>query len=446
MWKLQEKTGSTRRIRSVSSSVVQKRALPGNWLNRPVSFQIFSSSTRLGDRTGDLVQLEEKEAIPLPSLRTVLRYGKKGVGQSLPVQLHIQLTEIGTLELWCQTRQTPHRWQLQFDIRQEGESQETLPGDTLDVDLINLARTKIQSVFQADGAGSPEGLMKNLVSILESPKEKWSFLLIRKLADALLEHRKGREISPSHEARWLNLTGFCLRPGFGDPLDEWRMKETWKLYPQGLQFPREAQGRSEWWIFWRRTAGGLTAGQQLQIYQNVSPGLQVAEPGRRKTSLKLWRGHEELEIWMMLANLERLPVKVKEDLGAALLEKIEKRKARPQEFWALGRLGARIPFYGPLDRVISSRTAGQWLNGLLSLPLPATTVLAQALVQIARPTGGRERDLPPEDRDRLFRWLGQLPEAGRLRAVLSEPGTSLQNQEQQQVFGESLPPGLILSG
>jgi hypothetical protein len=223
------------------------------------------------------------------------------------------------------------------------------------------------------------------------------------------------------------------------------MREAWKLYPQGLQFPKEAQGRSEWWIFWRRIAGGLTAGQQWQIYENVSPGLQQAETGKRKVSQKPWRGHEELEIWMMLANLERLPAKVKEDLGMVLLEKIRKRKARPQEFWALGRLGARIPFYGSLDRVISSRTASQWLNVLISLPLPATPALAQALVQIARRTGDRERDILPEDRDRLSRCLGQLPQGERLLVVLSDPEISLQMEEQQQVFGESLPPGLILS-
>ena len=46
--------------------------------NRPVSFQIFSSSTRLGDRMGDVVRLEEDEATPLPPLRTVLALWEKG--------------------------------------------------------------------------------------------------------------------------------------------------------------------------------------------------------------------------------------------------------------------------------------------------------------------------------------------------------------------------------
>jgi molecular chaperone DnaK (HSP70) len=414
--------------------------------NRPVSFQIYTSSTRLGDRMGDVVRLEENEATLLPPVRTLLRYGKKGAARPLPIQLRIHFTEIGILELWCEARQTSHRWRLQFDIRQEAESQEASPGETLDAALIDLACTKIQSVFQGKASHSPEGLVKGLVSILDAGKETWSFVLIRRLADTLFEYRQGRAISPRHEARWLNLTGFCLRPGFGDPLDEWRIREGWKLYPQGLHFPREGQGRSEWWIFWRRIGGGLSAGQQWQIYQNVFPGLQPAEGGKKKVQAKAWRGHEELEIWMMLANLERLPAAAKEEMGAMILEKIRKGKARPQEFWALGRFGARISFYGPMDQVISSRTAGRWLNDLLSLPLPATPVLAQALVQLARRTGDREKDLPSEDRDRLSQWLEPLPQAERLRRVISEPEISLGKEEQQQIFGESLPPGLILSG
>jgi len=39
---------------------------------------------------------------------------------------------------------------------------------------------------------------------------------------------------------------------------------------------------------------------------------------------------------MMLANLERLPVKTKEELGTLLLEKIRKGNLKPQLLWALG--------------------------------------------------------------------------------------------------------------
>lgn len=421
--------------------------------NQPVAFQLYSSSTRLGDRMGDVVALSEDEISVLPPIRTALRFGKKGAAQLLPVKLMVHLTEIGTLELWCESQQTPHRWQLQFDVRQEGEP-EVVPnqGETLDADIIGQAQQKIDATFRGGESISqnpPERLVKELTAILDLGKEKWPTSLIRKLADSLIESKEGRSLTPQHEARWLNLLGYCLRPGFGDPVDEWRLKEVWKLYPQGIQFQRQAQNRSEWWIFWRRVAGGLTAGQQWHIYQQLSPTLQPAQTRKKKGSKKAVKGftvQEEIEVWMMLANFERLPADTKIELGNMLLGKIIRGKPKPQELWALGRFGARIPFYGPLDQIIPSNKAVEWIDLLLSMNLPATEPMARAFLQLARQTGDRERDVPAEKRDYLVGWLAQLPHSDRFTEALTQPETVLQSQEQDWVFGESLPSGLILSG
>ncbi len=94
--------------------------------NQPVAFQLFSSSTRLGDHLGDVVYLNPDEVSALLPIRTVLRFGKQDSSRNIPVRLALRLTEIGILELWCQSQQTSHRWQLQFDVRtrQEGETQD----------------------------------------------------------------------------------------------------------------------------------------------------------------------------------------------------------------------------------------------------------------------------------------------------------------------------------
>ncbi|GLI32586.1 Hsp70 family protein [Desulforhabdus amnigena] len=422
--------------------------------NQPVAFQIFSSSTRLGDHLGDVLTLSPDEITPLPPIRTVLRYGKKSTAQALPVLLAIRLTEVGTLELWCQSQKSPHRWQLQFDVRQAAEPEAPLAvstGETLDTEIIERAQAAIKGVFrkgETSSDNSPEKLVKNLVTLLELGKENWPTPLIRKLADTLLECKKENALTPQHEARWFNLLGYCLRPGFGDPLDEWRMKEIWKIYPQGLQYARQAQNRTEWWIFWRRVAGGLTAGHQWYIFQQVWPILQPVDKKKKKGAkrpLKSLSLQEELEIWMALANFERLPVKNKMELGRIALERIRKGKFKSQELWTLGRLGARIPFYGPLDLVVPSGEASLWLNTLLSLDLEPTEALAQALLQLGRRTGDRERDLPQEDRDRLAQWLDPLPQSERYREVLSNPDIALMTGEKDWIFGEALPSGLILS-
>ncbi|MGV8073628.1 MAG: Hsp70 family protein [Syntrophobacteraceae bacterium] len=421
--------------------------------NQPVAFQIFSSSTRLGDRMGDVAALDNSEITVLPPIRTVLKYGKKSTGQKLPVQLYVRLTEIGTLELWCQSQQSPHRWQLQFDVRQESEPQAASPlgpDVTLDADLIELAQEKIKGVFQGSAGSSavtPERLVKEITSTLDLGKEKWPTPLIRKFADTLLECRERRSVTPQHEARWFNLLGYCLRPGFGDPLDQWRMKEVWKIYPQGFKFNRQAQARSEWWIFWRRVAGGLTAGQQWHIYQQISSYVQT--PAKAKKAAKKTTGsmgpQEEIELWMALANFERLPSTTKIELGRTLLQKIRKGKFKPQELWALSRLGAGIPLYGPLDQIIPGSEASEWVNTLLSLQLAPSEALAQAMVQMARLSGDRVRDLPHLERDRLYKWLDQAPHSERLKELLINPDAALIGKEQDWIFGESLPAGLLIA-
>jgi hypothetical protein len=149
---------------------------------------------------------------------------------------------------------------------------------------------------------------------------------------------------------------------------------------------------------------------------------------------------------MMLANFERLPAEVKGQLGDSLLPNIVRGKARSQELWALGRLGARIPFHGPLDQVLPAGRAAEWLDQLLAGRLPASEALARTLIQLARLTGDRERDVPAEKRDYVAGWLQQLPQGERLAEPLMHPETALRSQEQDWVFGESLPTGLVLQG
>ncbi len=419
--------------------------------NQPVSFRLFSSSTRLGDQQGDLVTLTEEEITVLPPIKTVLRYGKKSTAQRLPIELTVHLTEVGTLELWCRSRQSPHRWQLQFDVRQEQEvlQDAQLQGETLDSELIEKAQGDIRSVFGKDSQGQripPEKLMKELTATLDMSKDKWPTHLLRKLADTLLHLQEGRALSAQHEGRWFNLLGYCMRPGFGDPLDEWRVKEAWKLFPGGLEFARQAQCRNEWWIFWRRIAGGLKAGQQWYIYQQVLPLFQSShkkKPSRK--GVKPLSPQETLEIWMALANFERLPAGTKVELGHSMLEQLRKGGFKNQQLWALSRFGARVPFYGPLDQVIPAEEAARWVDTLLSLKLQPTDSMAQTMVQLSRCTGDRHRDLPQEVREKVRHWLLQEPSNQRYVQILENPQTTLKEKEQDWIFGESLPAGLVLS-
>ncbi|MEZ4663699.1 MAG: hypothetical protein R2911_39705 [Caldilineaceae bacterium] len=364
--------------------------------NQPVAFQLYSSSTRLGDKLGDVVQLRPDEVTVLPPINTVLRYGRRASAVELPVQLGVRLTEIGTLEVWCEAQQSEHRWQLQFDVRQAVSDPDAAPAltETIDQTLVEEAQVLIRCTFGPDaqrGEYPPERLRRALEETLTVAKEDWPTPLIRTLADALLETMDGRAVTAEHEARWLNLLGFCLRPGYGAPVDDWRMKRIWQLHFQGLTFPRQAQNRTEWWIFWRRVAGGLKAGHQMEIYNGVRGYLVSGVKQKRRNNpmfpSKLSAG-EELEIWLALANLEWLPVPAKVELGRTLLAQLGKNTPKNQQLWALSRFGVRAPIYGPLDRLIPAE-AEAWLQKLLALKLEANSATAHALVLLARFTGDR---------------------------------------------------------
>ena len=79
-----------------------------------------------------------------------------------------------------------------------------------------------------------------------------------------------------------------------------------------------------------------------------------------------------------------------------LIDLLPKRKvesSRPAIFWALGRLGARQPVYGPLNTVLPPDAAAAWLKRLIEIDSPDPMAYFAAM-QIARRTADRYRDVP----------------------------------------------------
>ena len=134
-------------------------------------------------------------------------------------------------------------------------------------------------------------MIGELETLIGHGKLAWPLPVIRALADTLLEAVAGRYKSPAHEVRWLNLTGFCVRPGFGSALDEWRVSELRKVYAAGLAFPKEIQNQVEWLVLWQRVAAGFSAGQQRELAQRVSGqlGLGQRKPARHQPAARTRR-------------------------------------------------------------------------------------------------------------------------------------------------------------
>jgi molecular chaperone DnaK (HSP70) len=404
--------------------------------NQPVGFDLFSSSYRSGDRCGDLVTVDETMT-PLPPIRTVIQFGKKGVQSAIPVRIEAEYTEMGTLAIWCRSSVTDHRWRLQFQLRDEAGPAEISEEKVFDETVVADACELIQNAFSP--ASEPkllDSLVRDIADLIDRPKEKWPLGLIRKMADQLLELIEARTHQHREESRWLNLTGFCLRPGFGDGFDPHRIKQIWKIYKSGPIHANNAQVRTEWWIMWRRIAGGLKPGQQRQFIQDLSPAMIPKKGGKPKAPHQ-----EELEIWMAVANMERLLVKDKISRGRQLLSEIGPKKSKPQFFWSLSRLGARELLYGPVDRVVPPQEVAGWIESLMEPEWRNLKPVWNAVSQMARKTGDRVRDLDPERVNRVLEWMAvtDCPEPLKEPLIRVVP---IQKQEENTIFGESLPTGI----
>lgn len=405
--------------------------------NQPVLFSMFSSSFRSGDKSGDILQVDDS-LTPLPPLKTVIKFGKKGESKRIPVKVEAEYTEMGTLAMWCRSSVSSHRWKLQFQLR-EPQIGETKESEVYDDDTVNNVRNLLTDAFSgsADNARL-SSVVKNMEKLVETKRNKWPLSFLRAVADHLIENVKWRQNSPEHEIRWLNLTGFCIRPGFGDAFDEARIPKLWKVYLQRSLFPKAKQNAVEWWIFCRRIAGGLTAGQQRQFFQDVSSYL-LANNGAGKKVPK----QEMTEVWMAAANMERLLVKDKIALSKKLIPQLKPGKTPHQMFWALSRIGARELLYGSVDRVVPAQEVERWTKRLMKINWKPKDQVAAALAQILRKTGDRTRDVSQGIIQIMVPWFEQM-QAPQKSLDMIQTVIPIESADEASIFGESLPQGLIL--
>ncbi len=414
--------------------------------NQPCSFPLFASSTRLGDEPGTIVAAARESLNPLPPVRTVLRFGKKLARREIPVHVVAKLTDIGTMEVWLRSTTTDHRWRLSFPLRDLSTEVEADSGGEASLDLApeNLAAAlrELHAVFPLDTAppADPVALVRRMEEACGAGKDAWPLEAIRAMWDELWERRALRKHTAAHESRWLNLCGFLLRPGFGHETDDWRVQQLWRIHSEGLAFPRAVQGRVEWWNLWKRIAGGLSRPQQEELYRQVAPHLLPRLKAKRKSASAV--GPQELrEYWQLVAGSEHLAANVKAELGATLVPAVARGKATDAEIWSLGRLGARAPFYGPLDRVVPRAEVEEWTEKLIKREWSRPHSTAFAAVQLARCVNDRERDLDASLRNRLADKLRPLPNGARAAQLVTEY-VPLQAQERAQILDESLPVGL----
>ena len=412
-------------------------------LGRPVQFPLFTSTADRVVSSGEIVTVTE-DLHALPPIHTLL---KNAEGKSGPIPVHLRaiLTEIGTLELWCVSGSSNEQWRLEFELRGTTPAAgnviiEPMPPRFED------ARKHVEQVFggrtvaAGDAAAKPKQAWRSLEVIL-GPREQWRLPILRELWSALQKHAGRRRRSADHERIWFQLAGYTLRPGFGYPLDEWRCEQSGALFSPLVAFHKEKPAWIEFWIMWRRIAGGMSEARHVEIWNYLKPHLErrlaLVQP-KHQPKLKGIQPEGLDEMIRLAAALEHLDAKDKIIIG----DWIAPRVANPgPHAWALGRLGARAPLYGSIHRTVPPEKAAEWLGLLLDAHSRSIEGALFAAVQVARLTGDRSRDLDDEPRDRALTTLRQANAPDTWQRLLMEVVT-METADQARAFGDTLPAGL----
>lgn len=427
-------------------------------LGQPVLFPLYTSTVRGDDKAGDVLNVSPEQLLQLPPLHTILRGGKRAGTKRVPVTLAAKCTEIGTLELFCVSKEGDNRWRLEFNVRDivkdvpdAGSAGPEGVKDVWPESQVQAAAAIIRENYQQPTATTPDikEIYKHLETALDASRSDWPMGLCRRLWSFVEEVAPDRARTINHLNRWYHLAGFFIRPGFGDSLDRYRIEQLWKLITSpfksaGTLTQQQAESGADYWIMWRRLAGGLNQSYQLTLFNRLrsvllpTKGKQVAKPG----------ANELAEMWRAASAMERLDVKTKQSLAESLLRQVSRTPVPTYAFWGLTRLGARMLLYGPMNTIVHPQVVEAWLDQLVDFK-PGNdserNAWAFCLAQLARMSGQRALDVEDEHRKKVLGVLRKLSIPGHWIKLVEEV-VEMEGSERSQMFGDSLPIGLRLAG
>lgn len=425
-------------------------------LGRRVRFPLFASNEAL-DLPGTVVTMDTESFQALPPVSSAFEPGTRP--GEIMVSLSGQLSAIGTLELSCMEMADSaeaRRFRLTWDLREASpaademadaakglEAKTGAPQIVLRGKRWDDAREAILRVYGKGRADVTPREVKDLIRELEKhagERALWTLETNRMLFDVLWQGHKGRKRSADHERVFWQLAGYCLRPGFGHPLDAERASNLFSLFPERLTFALEARTWQQFWIAWRRIAGGLDEAEQVILRDLLDPFIAPAEKRLKKP--KGIRAEPDADIVDLAAALERIAPNRRSELGGYLLERTWTNRD-PRVWAAIGRIGARVPAYASVHYMVNPSTAERWIDHLLRDKWHDLPTAPRAAMELARMTGDRARDVSERVRKEVIKRLetvGARPEwVQAVREVVN-----VEESDRAAFYGEGLPVGLAL--
>lgn len=433
-------------------------------LGQAVRFVLLANSGQLEARAGQLMAMDGDGWVELPPLSTVLPAPEGHSATQVEVQLQAVMTEVGTLEVRCLrvtngVADATQSWLLPFAVRgavgapsesiaasPDAAKAEGQKGLKAFADKLPAAIAQIDRIF---GTQSPDVTAKEVRQLRPSlekqigPREGWGVGVLRALFDALLARAKRRRRTADHERVWLNLAGWCLRPGVGAELDAWRMQQVWALYEQGLGHAKETANWTEWWVFWRRVAAGLNEAQQMQVLEAVAAAMQktVQQSTVRNGGKSSFGSYDDM--LRLFAAMEAVPWQYRQEMGQWMLQRLQRPDESVQTWWAIGRLAARQSLAANAHLVMPPSAAQEFLQATLAQDWRKNETAMFAAVQIARMTGDIARDMSDAVRNQVLEKMRSVGAPERWMQLVQQV-VQMEAEDQKRSLGDSLPPGLVL--
>jgi hypothetical protein len=418
-------------------------------VGRPARFDLYASDER-DDKTGALVTVDEDSMQRLPPVATSFTAGQRT--REVNVALEGELTAVGTLDLACvEIDGEKQRFRLAFQLREGSRSMRAPPLSASSPPKSRSFDVALEAVTGVFGKSrgkehSAKDLPRELERLL-GDRPSWTLDVTRSLSDLLAANRGARRRSPDHERVFWSLAGWCLRPGFGEARDAERIVELTPLFDERLAFPAEARGWAQFWIAWRRVAGGLSEDAQAHMRDVVDPYVAPTEAGLKKN--KKMTPQAPSEMLELVSWLERVPATRRAELGEWVIEKTWLDSSRGTgathaQLWAaLGRIGARIPAYASVHHVVAPLAVERWLERLFREKWAEIPTAAEAAARMARRTNDRARDIGDRIRREVEKRLvtAGAPESW-VHAV--READAVEEKDRDAWLGEGLPVGLRL--
>ena len=360
------------------------------------------------------------------------------------VTLSVQMTEVGVLQVELNANNQKDQWRLDFSTQVTSKN-ESASADETGLLHANMGQAEehLTKCFSSVGQKQNPDLVKSLKQDLDQllgSREDWNLATSRRMVDKLLSLKSGRTKSAQHERQWLQLMGYCLRPGFGATDDVNRVQQVVNVTKAGTQFDT-APVWGQYWTLYRRIAGGLSVEQQTHLFKQFS---QYYSPTgqRSRDKMKALTTKSSDDLIRLVGALESLSNEDKLTAIDWLLKRLQKSSEPDTAWWTIGRIASRHLLSGQQEQ----RIADDKLFPILEIALKedwkkrkqaglAAVLMSQVSLGESEKLGAFRKKIANKlKKDKCpAQWLERL-----------ESLIEINSDELNALVGESLPIGLRL--